>query len=158
MDSRFKTMRHIETLRNYLNLFIKEIMNRGEKHDQSKLEQPELEAYDVITKKLRGTTYGSPEYKDSLRQMKPAIKFHYRYNRHHPEYFENEIEGMNLIDLMEMLCDWKASGLRHNDGDLIKSIEINRERFKICDQLYHILCNTAEFINSNVVYHKGEES
>jgi len=55
-----------------------------------------------------------------------------------------DISKMNLIDLIEMICDWKAATLRHNNGDIYKSIEINRKRFNISDQLTSILFNTIE--------------
>jgi hypothetical protein len=44
-DARFKTLRHIETVRNYLNLCIRELLERAERHDQSKLESPEMEMF-----------------------------------------------------------------------------------------------------------------
>jgi hypothetical protein len=53
---------------------------------------------------------------------------------------------MNLIDLIELFCDWKASSLRHNNGNLLKSIEINAKRFNISEQLTKIFENTADFI------------
>lgn len=40
-ESKFKTMRHIETVRNYLGYVIKEFVDRSISHDQSKLESPE---------------------------------------------------------------------------------------------------------------------
>lgn len=30
---------------------------------------------------------------------------------------------MNLIDIVEMFCDWKAASERQLDGNLLKSIE-----------------------------------
>jgi hypothetical protein len=63
-------------------------------------------------------------------------------NRHHPEHFENGIRGMNLIDLIEMFCDWYAATQRHNDGDIIMSIEINQKRFEYSDDIKAILKNT----------------
>jgi len=62
-DSRFKTLRHIETVRNYMNAIICELMKRQEQHDQSKLQSPEVECFDKYTPLLRGITYGSDEYK-----------------------------------------------------------------------------------------------
>ena len=43
-----------------------------------------------------------------------------------------------------MLCDWKAATLRHDDGDIQKSLDINAERFKLSPQLKQILKNTVE--------------
>lgn len=53
------------------------------------------------------------------------------------------IRGMSLLDIIEMLCDWKAATMRHADGDLAKSIEINQKRFGYSDELKVILQNTA---------------
>jgi hypothetical protein len=49
---------------------------------------------------------------------------------------------MNLMDIVEMFCDWKASVKRTKDGDINKSIEINSERFKMSPQLVNIFKNT----------------
>jgi len=51
---------------------------------------------------------------------------------------------MNLIDLVEMLCDWSASCARYKDGNILTSISINTERFNISPDLASILRNTAE--------------
>jgi hypothetical protein len=157
--ARYKTLRHMETVRNYLNAVITELLHRGERHDQTKLESPEVEAYDVITEGLRGLTYGSEEYRDILKAHKPAIDHHYHFNRHHPEFFmDDSYRGMTLIDLLEMICDWKASTLRHGDGDIYKSIEINQQRFGYSYELARILRNTVDWLNEQEVFHKAEES
>jgi len=57
------------------------------------------------------------------------------------------INGMTLIDVIEMFCDWKAASERHADGDILKSIEINGKRFNIDQQLKQIILNTAELFN-----------
>jgi hypothetical protein len=59
--------------------------------------------------------------------MGDGLKHHYSHNRHHPEFFgEDGVDGMTLVDLIEMLADWKAATERHDDGDLAKSLEIHR--------------------------------
>lgn len=151
-------MRHIETVRNYLGHVAKEFIERSIAHDQSKLESPEAEIFDIYTSKLRGCTYGSDEYKTYLKEMQVALDHHYKKNSHHPEHYPNGINGMNLFDLVEMLCDWKAATLRHADGDIYKSLEINSERFEISPQLLEILHNTVELFECSEVYHKAEES
>lgn len=157
-ENKFKTMRHIETVRNYLNAVIRVLMTRAEHHDQSKLEPPEVQIFEEYTPKLHDCTYGSDEYRAFLAEMKPAIDHHNEANRHHPEHFVNGIRGMNLIDLLEMLCDWKSATMRHNNGDILKSLEINAKRFGYGTELYHILLNTVELIERLNVYHKAEES
>jgi len=66
-NSQLKTMRHIETVRNYLNAVIFNLLHRQVHHDQSKLQPPELEIFDEYTRKLRGMTYGSiAKYKNMV--------------------------------------------------------------------------------------------
>jgi hypothetical protein len=157
-DQRFKTLRHIETVRNYLNACIMELLSRAEKHDQSKLDTPEKESFDEHTEKLRDVTYGSKEYKEFMELMKPAVEHHYAHNRHHPEHFKDGIKDMNLVDILEMLCDWKSSSMRHNDGNILKSIEVNQKRFRYSKELRKIMENTASWLDSQTVYHRAQES
>lgn len=140
------TQAHIDNVRKFVQKIIDGLFDRGATHDQSKMQQPELAIFTEYTPKLATSTYGSDEYKGFLKEMKIALDHHYANNRHHPEHFENGIDGMNLIDLIEMFCDWKAATLRHNNGDLRRSIEINSDRFKLSDQLKSILMNTVKFI------------
>lgn len=98
--------------------------------------------YEEFSPKLNRVSYGSPEYMGMLEQIRPALNHHYQTNRHHPEFYPNGINNMTLVDLSEMICDWYASSLRAAKGDINRSIEINKERFGISDQLYQILCNT----------------
>ena len=155
---RYKTLRHMETVRNYLNAVICELLLRGEQHDQSKLEPPEVEAYDRITDGLLGLTYGSEAYRAVLKAVAPAISHHYACYRHHPEHFQDGYREMTLVDLLEMLCDWKAATLRHADGDIYRSIEINQQRFGFCGEIARMLHNTATWLDELHVYHKAEES
>ena len=157
-DARFKTLRHIETVRNFLDEFVIALIRSGQKHDQCKLQSPEAEIFEEYTPKLRNCTYNSPEYATFLKEMKPALDHHYGNSRHHPEHFDNGINDMNLLDLIEMLCDWKASTMRHNNGNILKSLEINRSRFKLSDQLYGILLNTVELMEHMEIKHHAEES
>ncbi len=62
-------------------------------------------------------------------------------------YKNSDISQMNLIDLIEMLCDWYAASLRHADGDIFKSIELNQERFEYSDELKQIFTNTIKDLN-----------
>ena len=140
------TWRHIWRVNQLLNKVIKALLKRGEEHDQSKLESPEVELFSEYTERLSKMTYGSEEYKRSLEAIKPALDHHYANNRHHPEHFKNGIDDMTLLDLIEMICDWKASSERHNDGNIRKSIEINGKRFEMSPQLIKIFENTADFL------------
>jgi hypothetical protein len=141
-----ETFRHIERVRNLLNTCVIELLKRGELHDQSKLEDPEIAFFTEFTPKLASCTYGGDEYKGYLNSLNPALDHHYAHNRHHPEHHEHGVNDMNLIDLVEMLCDWKAASERHHDGNIRKSIEVSAGRFGISPQLTKILENTADIL------------
>ena len=141
-DSTPETMKHIHLVQNYLAQSVKLLTERAMLHDQSKLSEPEKSIFDVYTLKLRDVTYGSDEYKQYLKEMQVALDHHYRKNPHHPEFWSDGIRCMSLLDILEMLCDWKAATMRHADGDIRKSIEINQSRFGYSDELKSILLNT----------------
>ena len=142
-DSRPDTYVHIARVRELLWGVASDLLRRGHVHDQSKLESPEVEVFDEFTPKLKDSTYGSDEYKEFLAGMGEGLRHHYEVNDHHPEHFENGIEEMDLIQLTEMLCDWKAATERHADGDLTRSIEQNAERFGYGEEIKRLLLNTA---------------
>jgi hypothetical protein len=146
-DSTQDTKAHIEKVKDLLDLFIEQIFVRGLHHDESKLESPEKEMYDKYTPLLSSVAYGSDEYKKYLSEMGEALQHHYENNRHHPEHFEYGIFDMNLLDLIEMFCDWKAASLRVKDGDLRDSIRYNQTRFKFGNELLDIFINTADELN-----------
>ena len=137
------TRKHIARVSELLHLVVKTLLDRAGNHDRTKLESPEVETFAVYTAKLKGISYDSEEYKECLAAMKPALDHHYAKNRHHPEHFPNGVRDMTLIDILEMLVDWKAASERHNDGNILKSIEQNRARFSIDMQLAEILVNTV---------------
>lgn len=148
-ECRVETQKHIEKVRKYIRFFTDKLTTRGVEHDATKLETPEVELFAEHTEQLAQLNYGSEEYKTALAALKPALDHHYGVYRHHPEHFPNGINDMNLIDLVEMMADWKASSERHNNGNILKSIEINSKRFGISNQLTQILLNTAKIMEEH---------
>lgn len=146
-DSKADTLLHIKRVAQLLTEAASELIRRANIHDNSKLQSPEKELFDEFTPKLKDCTYGSPEYKQFLSELQVALSHHYEHNSHHPEHYRNGINGFDLFDLIEMFFDWKAATERHNDGNIHKSIEINKERFGINEQLASILKNTAINLN-----------
>lgn len=143
-DSTVDTLLHIKRVGELLTQAAVKLIERANVHDNSKLQSPEKELFDEYTPKLKDCTYGSDEYKEFLKGLKVALDHHYKNNSHHPEHHENGINGMDLFDLVEMVVDWKAAGERHADGNIYRSIELNKERFNLSDQLVDILINTAK--------------
>jgi len=143
MNAEEETRKHIGIVKHFLFEIIEKLKERADNHDYSKLESPESEAFEEFTPKLRGTTYGTEEYQKLLDQLKPALEHHYANNPHHPEYWEGGVNDMTIVDIVELLCDWKSATLRHADGDIMKSIDINEERFGLSPQLAGILRNSV---------------
>lgn len=148
-ECQVETQKHIERVRHYIRFVTDRLTLRGVKHDAIKLESPEVELFAEHTKCLADTAYNSDKYKAHLAALKPALDHHYANSRHHPEHFAKGINDMNLIDIVEMLCDWKASSERQKDGNLLKSIEQNTSRFNYDDQLKQIFINTAKLFDEH---------
>lgn len=143
MDSTADTEEHIRKVRARLSVVIHELRVRGEQHDASKLEEPEKLGYDQLSAQLSTLVYGSAEYRAALEAGKPTIAHHYAYNTHHPEHYPDGIAGMSLLDVVEMLADWKAASERTKQGSIAASLAHNKERFGIDAQLAAILENTV---------------
>jgi hypothetical protein len=143
-DSRLANLQHSRRVDELLLEVIGAVQSRVTKHDLTKLEDPEKAIFDEYTPKLKDSTYGSDEYFGFLKEMQVALDHHYVNNRHHPEHFTHGVYDMTLIDIVEMLCDWKAATERHDDGDLEQSFVIQKDRFSMSSQLVAILHNTAK--------------
>ena len=141
-EAEIQTRKHIDDVRNNLFIIINHLIDRAMNHDKSKLEPPEIEAFADATHQLKNCVYDSPEYRKFLEQLGPALKHHYTNNSHHPEYYPNGINGMNLLDIIEMFCDWISATKRHTHGNIRESITKNKVRFHISDQLEQVLINT----------------
>ena len=81
------------------------------------MEEPEKSLYDKCTIKLNNIKYGTPEYFEALKELKPALDHHYKENSHHPEHTklykcgvcnhilkENETWIVNINDHGPRLC------------------------------------------------------
>jgi len=146
--NKFETMCETYKHKQLVSILIADVatrlIGRSINHDDSKLESPEVEIFTEYTPKLAKCTYGTEEYNQYLKEMKVALDHHYAVNKHHPEHYPNGVKDMSLIDLIEMICDWKASTLRHNDGNILTSIDKNQERFGYSSELAQILKNTVK--------------
>jgi hypothetical protein len=146
-DSRPDTLAHIQQVREFMFQMMFALSDRAKHHDKSKLEDPEKVHFDRETPLLKRLTYGTDEYYAALVRLKPALDHHYGASSHHPEHYSEGIEGMSLLDLAEMFCDWKAASMRHEDGDFGDSLKKSGERFKVSGQLQRIFKNTQREMN-----------
>lgn len=141
--TRQDTLDHIAKVQHRMGEAIAALKARSNRHDLSKLQEPEMTGYASLQLRLGDARYGTPEYRAVLDEARPTIQHHYAANDHHPEHHPNGIAGMSLLSLLEMLCDWKAAGERTKDGSMRQSLDVNRRRFGADDMLFSILENTA---------------
>jgi len=117
---------------------------RAVEHDNSKFGDGEFAEYARQQPMYSKARYGTPEYEACMQAIKPAIEHHYQANSHHPEHFPNGVNDMNLLDVLEMVCDWMAAAKRV-PGDTLK-LDAMRQRFNIDEQLFSIIQHTVEYL------------
>ena len=130
---------HVSRVKAHIDNFIYLLNGRAANHDKSKLEDPvEKAMFDYWTPELRTRVFGSDEYKSALDGMGEGVRLHYKANRHHPEHYENGVNDMTLIDVMEMLADWMAAAERAG-----KPVDLDHaaERFGLSVQVVKIMAN-----------------
>lgn len=136
-------IQHIQWLMEGMCYIQNALMHRLLTHDRSKIEPPELDAYAEVVPAFKGLEFGSPEHIANGKRLGSAWKHHTEHNRHHPEHFENGINDMTLVDLIEMVCDWRAAALRKGHFDVMDSLASLKDRHNIGDQLAKIIYNTG---------------
>lgn len=137
------TRKHMQRVSELLGDTAIEFIQRGQRHDLSKLEPVELEPLQKMQDLIDAegqAPYGSDEYKRRTALLGPMLENHYANNSHHPEHYENGINGMDLFDVLEMVMDWKAASERGDESKINVSASI--ERFGISEQLAEIIRNT----------------
>jgi hypothetical protein len=155
-----ETRKHQQEVAKLLMRFSALLLHRAVHHDESKLKEPERSVFAKFSPLLRSVEYGSDEYKSIVSMIRPAVDHHNAHNKHHPEYndinglstqtLNDPIRSMDLIDIVEMLCDWIASVKRNPGGSIGKSIDIGEKRFKMDGQLSQLLRNTSHVIEPEV--------
>lgn len=144
-DSTQDTLKHRGWVKKFTAMFCNKMLDRAERHDESKLHAPEKEMFDQVGEShpLGKSEFGSAEYAEGKKLLGPALDHHYAENDHHPQHFHDGIAGMNLYQLLEMYLDWHAASKRNKNGSIIQSVDHNIGEFKIEPQLAAILMNTA---------------
>jgi hypothetical protein len=140
----------------WVNKYIVKVVHllreRADGHDDDKYKDPLKRIYSKNFDALCKTTFRSPEYNKIVgsEEFQEAFKIHTKNNRHHPQHFENGVEDMNLIDIIEMLCDWKAASDRTGRKQSVKEgMELNYEKYHIDGIARKWIENTLEDLGWN---------
>jgi len=141
-----RTNKHVGFVRDYLKLASEEypeyaelLQNRGMEHDASKYRPPEYEPYVHLTwqykQKGEGEEYQLDE--DMQKRIHDVTYRHCKGNKHHPEYWDNEIKEnpisfenrdqpsgitvnairMDRPSMIEMCCDWCSVSAERNPAN-----------------------------------------
>ncbi len=108
------------------------LIKRAAKHDLSKYGKEESLHFERVLSIFKTAKYGTQAYQDAVASLGPALGHHYDHNPHHPEHYMGGIAQMSPLDLVEMLCDWKAASKRYN-SNFTESLEIGRKKFGYSD-------------------------
>lgn len=144
MPSTIHTLKHKLRVAELLNDAAIELLQRAKVHDDSKLIGVEKELLDQLQVRLDAhgyPKYGTPEYDENTKLLKPMLDSHYAKNTHHPEHYTNGVNGMDLFDVIEMFFDWKAASERNKDTNMNLLVACRTK--KVDEQLTDIFVNTA---------------
>lgn len=143
------TTKHIENVIRYMRSIINQLADRADSHDESMLIEPEASEFNKI-----GGVNSLFHFNSTM--SKNILDHHYKNNTHHIEHYDNGIPDMDLLDVIEMLCDWKDLSKRH-DVDLIDYIKRNKEVYSYTDEICSILCNTAILLYKYSIYYTNKD-
>lgn len=143
-DSAYDTKAHMEVVSRVGEEIIRAITDRIPLHDKSKLEDPEKACYDKYIPMLKEAKYGSKEYYEIKEKMKKeGLDHHFQVNRHHPEHFENGIEDMTIVDLVEYFIDTYSASTK-SDTPYSEGVKANAKTHNLPDALVKIFINTVD--------------
>ena len=151
MDTTFEvltdTIMHVREVQDNLKDITNDIDKRGIVHDMSKFQEPEFSVFCETRPEFVNVNYGTPEYKAVCEKAKVAVDHHYENNRHHVAFHKDGIKDMNLLDVLEMLADWKAANKRSSDLSFEDSLPKCFENYKIDETLQNLIINTLKYLN-----------
>lgn len=137
---------HRAFVSSYLNRFADAMNVRALEHDLSKLLVEEFDGFVSINKIAREHPYGSEEYRAALKDN-AVIDLHFFRNRHHPEFHDAQVAGMGLLDIIEMVCDWKAAGEVYGMTSFRDALQIQVERFGLTERQVWLINMIAEAVD-----------
>lgn len=129
---------HKRNVRKRMLFIADEIIKRADMHDDSKLDYPELGWLVAMDKEGRAP-YGSEAYFEKMKRWDCFFKHHYRENTHHPDHYDDKTYGMNIIDIVEMMCDVISYFDELESTKAFEIIDEQAERFGLSEELASIL-------------------
>ena len=142
-----KTKEHIAEVQKNMSLIIDELKKRASNHDRSKLEEPERSGFEAMdaycSAHPSAAQYGSEAYFEKLQKFNWVMDHHYKHNRHHPEYYSNFYSEMDVIDIIELICDWWSRKEFKDFREAAELVEQQSKRYNFPPILTSIILNTV---------------
>lgn len=136
---------HIGEVQENLEEISSNIKRRGLAHDRSKLDSLEFDIFTSTRTKFKEASYGTPSYQECVDLAKPAVDHHHKNNSHHTDFWQDGINDMSLMDIIEMISDWKAANRRSADQkSFCNTLEFAFKKAKVDPQLQKIIMNTLQ--------------
>ena len=161
----FKTIKrihnHIFYVQNAIKQFTNELDRRALLHDESKFREDELKGYLRFEDMPEGLEYGSTKYKAAMSKImenNDCFDLHSKRNSHHPE-FHNKPADMTLLDIIEMVCDWRGAHIAYgNKGDWMSSTKHNISRYEFTDAQKWAINQVAKLLDKKDNIDTAEEN
>ena len=134
---------HIAEFQQAIDTLTEKLKQRAKAHDASKLKEPELTQYTEAEEKLENFKPGSKSYLTFARKEDIILSKHYSKNPHHVEHFKNGFNDMTILDLVDVLTDWR---LDCGDEDWNKFVDDRKDYYKMSDQLVDIFKNSKDVL------------
>ena len=139
-------IRHISEVSENLLAMKSDLEKRAIAHDRSKLEALEFDSFVRTRAQFKKANYGTKEYQECTDLIKPAIDHHHKNNRHHTTFHKNGFADMNLLDILEMLADWKAASRRSPSLTFKDSLPRAFNKYKIPENMQRHILNTLQYL------------
>lgn len=120
----------------------RDINTRARHHDQSSLNGSEFRIYEEHFDELQKYPMFDPRRDAVLKEMRVATMYHHNANDHHPEHFDDGINGMNLIQMIEFVADIMSQS-EQNGIDVYEMLPLLKDQYDISSQLYQVILNTV---------------
>ena len=145
--------KHIAHVQDCFRSIINHLSIRAHFHDMSKLMDDEFNGFIHFERLDPNLEYGSPAYKEAFKEIEhhvqEAIKLHHSRNDHHPEYHDN-VQSMNFLQILEMVCDWKAACQSYSDsGSFRRSVEIGKQKYDFSKEQLWLIDQVADLLEGS---------
>lgn len=129
--------RHIMTVQSLVRRLAYQLMLRADTHDLSKFAPDEFGGMIEIDRIADEQGLNSPAYMEAL--SGGAIQLHQSRHPHHPEYHSRGIEDMSLLDIVEMVCDWKAANQLRGHPAWGESVQMMADRLNLSSEYLFLI-------------------